>query len=262
MRRGGRIFIILGVVLALIAGVGVFYVLATAQPPAVEAPKVPLVVAVQQIPNRSEVSADRIQSVDWPATIPTPIGGFSNPAEVVGQLSLVPIYPGQPIVDEMIISKDDVEARHSNAALILEKGMVAVSFAVTLNSDVAQAIQAGDRVDLLVTLAPTLPNAPTTGGPIEVSQKTLENMLILQVGPWPSEVDGQASDEGGARSVGIVTLQLTEQDALALKHMELTASSYAFVLRAANDEEIFTTEPVTLEYLNKRFNFNLPGLGR
>lgn len=261
MRRGGRIFIILGLALALIAGAGVFYVLATAEPPPAVEPRVPLVVAVQQIPWRSEISPDRIQSVDWPQSIPTPIGAFARPADVVGKLSLVPIYPGQPIVNEMVISKDDAEARHSNAALILEKGSVAVSFGVTLSSDVAEAIQAGDRVDLLVMYNAQLENPINGSQQYQVSQKTLENVLVLQVGPWPRDVGEQSSSQGGG-SVGIVTLQLTEQDALALKHMEVTAASYAFVLRAANDEEIFTTEPVTLEYLNKRFNFNIPGLGQ
>lgn len=264
MRRGGRIFIILGIILALIAGAGVFYVLATAEPQAVETPKVPLVVAVQKIEARNEVSADRIQSVEWPASIPTPIGAFSNPADVVGQLSLVPIYPGQPIISDMVISKNDAEARHSNASLILEKGMVAVAFAVTANSNVAEAIQAGDKVDLLVTLSPQLANEQSNaGGPLVVSQKTLENILILQVGPWPSQTaDTSNTNSTGATTSTIVTVELTEQDALTIKHLEQQATSYTFVLRAANDDQIFTTEPVTLDYINKRFKFNIPGLGQ
>lgn len=257
MRRGGRIFIILGLILALIAGAGVFYVLATAEPQPTETPKTSLVVAVQNIPSRSEVSADRIQSVDWPLSIPTPIGAFSSPADVVGQLSLVPIFPGQPIIDDMVISKTDAEGRHSNAALILEKGQVAVAFSITPGSAVANAIQAGDRVDLLVTLSPQI---ETTSGSTAVSQKTLENILIIQVGIWPQPgADEASSDSSGA---SMVTVQLTEQDALTLKHLENAASSYTFVLRAANDEEIFATEPVTIEYINKRFQFNIQGLGQ
>lgn len=261
MRRGGRIFIILGLILALIAGAGVFFVLATAEPQPLETPKTSLVVAVQNIPSRSEVSADRIQSVDWPLSIPTPIGAYASPADVVGQLSLVPIYPGQPIIDDMVISKDDAEARHSNAALILEKGQVAVAFAISLNSDVAEAIQTGDRVDLLVTLSPQTEAAQVGGAPLIVSQKTLENILILQVGPWPRDVGEQSTSDGGG-SPGIITFQLTEQDALTLKHLETIATTYTLVLRAANDEEIFVTEPVTIEYINKRFQFNIPGLGQ
>lgn len=262
MRRGGRIFIILGIILALIAGVGVFYVLATAEPQPVQVPTTSLVVAFQQVPSRSEISADQIGQVSWPAQVPTPTGAFANPADVIGQLSLVPIYPGQPIIDEMVIAKGDAEAQHSNAALILEKGTGAVAFGVTLNSNVAEAIQPGDRVDLLVKYDTPIELPTVQGLQYSVSQKTLENILILQVGPWPQQGQETSTESGRGGGVSIVTFQMTEQDALTLKHIETTASNVSLVLRAANDDEIFPTEPVTLEYLNKRFNFNIPGLAK
>ncbi len=262
MRRGGgRIFIILGLILALIAGGGIFFVLANAQPAPTQEARVPVVVAVQSIPSRSEVSADRLQSVGWPVSVPTPIGAFADSTDVIGRLTLVQIFPGQPIIEQMLITKELAQERHSNAALILEKGSVAIAMGVSINSDVAEAIQPGDRVDLLVTYIVEGQSAQTTGGQYIVTQKTLENVLILQVGPWPRDVGEQSSTQGGG-SINVVTVQLTEQDALALEHIENTSGAYTFVLRAANDADIFTTEPVTLEYLNKRFNFNIPGLGQ
>ena len=163
----------------------------------------------------------------------------------------------------MVISKGDVEAQHSNAALLLEPGQVAVAIGVALGSSVAEAIQPGDRVDLVVTYNVELQNpiSNTGNGAYVVTNKTLENVLVLEVGPWPRDVGEQSSNQGGG-AVNIVTLQMVEQDALTLKHIENSAASYAFVLRAANDEQIFTTEPVTIEYLNKRFNLNIPGLGQ
>jgi pilus assembly protein CpaB len=263
MRGGGRIFVILGFLLALIAGVAVFFVLASAEPPPPTVPTTRVVVAFQQIPSRSEISPDQVGEVEWPAPVPTPIGAYSTPSDVVGQLSTVPIYVGQPIIDEMVISKGDVEAQHSNAALLLEPGQVAVALGVGLGSNVAEAIQPGDRIDLLVTYNVEIQNpiSQIGGGAYVVTQKTLENVLVLQVGPWPRDVGEQSSSQGGG-AVNIVTLQMVEQDALALKHIENTSASYAFVLRAANDEQLFTTEPVTLEYINRRFNFNIPGLGQ
>ncbi len=263
MRGGGRIFVILGIILALVAGASVFFLLANAEPQPTETPKTKLVVAFQQVTSRSEVSAEQIGEVDWPLTVPTPIGAFERPADVVGKLSKQTIYAGQPIIGDMLISKEDAEAQHSNAALILEQGQVAVAFSIGLGSSVAEAIQAGDRVDLIVTYSVEVQN-PATGqgsGTYIVTQKTLENLLILQVGPWPRQVGEQASDSGSG-AVNTVTFQLVEQDALALKHIESTASDYSLVLRAANDDQIFATEPVTLEYLNRRFNFAIPGLGR
>ena len=260
MRRGGRIFILLGLVLAVISGVGVFIVLANAEPQPVTVPTTKLVVAFQQVPGRSEISADQIGQVDWPEKVPTPIGAFEQPADVVGMLSLEPIYPGEPIINQMVVSKADAQAHHSNASLVLDKGMVAVSFGVSSSSDVADAIEAGDHIDLIVTYNANTGDTQSPGFSTGVTQKTLENLEILQVGPWPH---GNAGDSGGtASSANIVTFAVQEQDAMVLKHIEGSASGYTFVLRAANDDEIFTTEPVTLEYLNKRFKFNLPGLGQ
>lgn len=260
MRRGGRIFIILGLILAIISGIGVFVVLASAEPQPVQVPTTSLVVAFQQVPARSEISADQVGQVEWPQRVPTPLGAYAQPSDVVGKLALVPIYPGQPIINEMVISKDDAEARHSNAALILEPGQVAVALGVSLNSNVAEAIQAGDRVDLLVTYG-SASAAGGSGEPYIATQTTLQNVLILQVGPWPRNV-GDDSGQNNNAGTTIITVQLAEQDALALKHIEGTAQAYSLALRAANDEQVFTTEPVTLEYLNKRFNFNIPGLGQ
>ncbi len=262
MKRSGsgRIFVLLGLVLALISGVGVFYVLATAEPQATPVQTTQLVVSFQQIPGRSEISPDQIGQVEWPQTVPTPTGAFGTTADVVGKIAKNPIYPGQTINTDMVISKGDAEAQHSNAALIIEKGQVAVAIGVGLDSSVAEALQAGDRIDLIVTYNAQIQNAIQGSSQYEVSQKTLENVLVLQVGPWPRQVGEQSSQGGG--SVNVLTLQMTEQDAIALRHLQNTASSYTFVLRAANDEQIFTTEPVTLEYLNKRFNFNIPGLGQ
>ena len=261
---GGRIFIILGLVLALISGIGVFYVLATATPQAEPTPTTKLVVSFQQIQGRNEISADQVGQVDWPGTIPTPIGAYAEPTQVIGQLAKIPIYPGQPIIADMVISKADAEARHSNAALIIEKGQVAVALPVSVSIDVAEAIQTGDRVDLLVTYNVVSQNSPAGQEEAQyvVSQKTLENVLILQTGAWPRDVGEQSSQSSSGGALNVITVQLPEQDAVVLRHIQDTSTTYSLALRAANDDQIFTTEPVTIEYLNKRFNFSIPGLGQ
>jgi Flp pilus assembly protein CpaB len=253
MRRGGRIFIILGFLLALISLIAVFVVLANAEPQPIEVPTTKLVVAFQEVPNRSEVAADQVGQVDWPQKIPTPIGAFEQPSDVIGKLAIVPIYPGQPIINRMIISKADVQEQHSNAALLLEKGKVAVAFPININSDVGEAIQAGDKVDLLVTYSVTTPGEQT-GGALVVSQRTLQNVLVLQVGAWP----GPGAEAQGNAPANVMTVQLDEQDALVLKQIEQTAASFSLALRAANDDQEFNPEPVTTEYINKRFGFNFP----
>jgi Flp pilus assembly protein CpaB len=258
MRRGGRVFIILGILLALISGFGVYVVLASAEPQPVEVPTTHLVMAIQPVTERSEVTNDQVTQIDWPQKIATPIGAFGKPADVVGKLATVPIYPGEPVVDKMLIDKSQIKETHSNAALILEKGFVAVALPVTINTDVAEAIQTGDRVDLLVTFTAQPTGVERSATALIVTQRVLQDVLILQVGPWPSE--GAKNESSG--QVGVVTMQLNEQDALVLKYAEQNSSGLALALRPANDHDLANPEPVTLEYINKRFGYNLPISGQ
>ncbi len=259
MRRGGRILVILGIVLALLSGAGAYVVMAAAQPQAEPVKTTKLVLAVQDITERSEISADQLAEADWPVTIPTPIGAFARPTEVAGKLAMVPIHPGQPVIDQMVKSKDEVKQTGSNAALIIEKGSVGIAMPVSVNTNVANAIQAGDRVDLIVTM-----NAEESGsgaqqtGPLIATQRVLADVLILQVGTWP----GPKSKGDETNPSTVVTFQLKEQDALVLKYALENSPNIALALRSANDHELIELEPVTYDYINERFNFKLPSSGQ
>jgi Flp pilus assembly protein CpaB len=260
MRRGGRVLVILGMVLAVIAGGGVYVVLANAEPQAEPVKTTKLVMSVQNIVERSEVAPEQVAQVDWPVTIPTPVGAFEKPTDAVGKFALVPIYPGQPLVAGMLIDKSQIKDTHSNAALLLEKGSVAIALPVTANTEVADAIQAGDRVDILATFTaqPVTTGNQSAGQPLVASHRLLQNVLILQIGPWPNP--GTKSQGGAATTV--VTLQLNEQDALVLKYSLENSNGLTLVLRPANDTDLANPEPVTLEYINKRFGYRFPATGK
>jgi Flp pilus assembly protein CpaB len=260
MRRGGRVLVILGMVLALIAGGGVYVVLANAEPQTAPIKTTKLVMSVQDIVERSEVAPEQIAQVDWPMTIPTPIGAFENPADAVGKFAKVPIYPGQPLVGEMLIDNSELKDTHSNASLLLEKDTVAIAMPVTINSNVANAIQAGDRVDILAsfTAQPDNTGNQGSGQPLITSNHLMQNVLILQIGPWPNP---NTKDQGGG-DTAVVTFQLNEQDALVLKYSIENSSGITLVLRPANETELANPEPVTLQYINKRFGYKFPLAGQ
>ncbi|MBI3913818.1 MAG: hypothetical protein HY327_06495, partial [Chloroflexi bacterium] len=152
----------------------------------------------------------------------------------------------------------------SNASYIVPDNKVAVAFPITPLSGVAGAIQAGDTIDILLTLTPpkdSTASAPKTGaaaldgGPI--TQQMLQDVLILQVGNWPT---GAAADKQAA-AVGVITVALERQDALALKAAR-EQGVIELALRKAGDHKVSQTEPVTLPYLDRRFNFKLATGGR
>ncbi len=250
MNRAGRILFLLGFLIAAASGLVVFLLLTTNQPRTPEVTTVPLVIAFQNIPARTEIIPGHVGVAQWPIALPTPIGAFDHPSDVIGQLANAPIAPGQAIIGRMLINKGEVRENHSNAALILEKGTVAIAMPVTVKSNVAEALQAGDRVDVIANFA--APGSSTASS--EATQRLLADVLIMQVGAWPNPtVKSQ-----GAPSATVVTLQLKEQEAMVLSYAMDHASAVTLVLRPSNDHELLPLEPVTFEYINQRYGFKLP----
>ena len=259
MRRGGRILVVLGLILGALTAVGTFIVLSTAE----TAPPIqtkPVVVALQPITDRSIIAADAVGVKDWPETALPPGQIFNKADDVIGKLAIQPIYPGQIILPPMIIDKQKAGeiGTRSNAAFVIPEGKTAMAFAISDITGVGNALQPGDYVDLMLTLQssslPTCPPAkPCTGTEgLPVTQLMLQDVLILQVGPWSS---GSSQNQGGA-TASIITFALERQDALALKSAR-EQGQIDLILRRVGDHKQVDAEPVTLQYLNKRFKFNL-----
>ncbi|MDE3090433.1 MAG: Flp pilus assembly protein CpaB [Chloroflexota bacterium] len=263
MRRGGTILILLGIILGLVTAAGTFITLSTTQQGQQVATR-PIVIAIQNIPNRSEIRPDAVGILAWPeASIPS--GAFEKVEDVAGKLALEPIYQGQLFLPPMIIDKSQAKDTRTNASFLVPEGKVAVAFSIGSVTGVAGALQPGDTVDLLLTLNPSAlqqttttrtTTAPTGTEGQPVTQLMLQDVLILQVGTWAS-VAPTAGQPQAAAAADTITVALDRQDALALKSAR-EQGLIDLALRHAGDHKAApATEPVTLQYLNKRFNFNL-----
>ncbi len=105
-----------------------------------------------------------------------------------------------------------------------------------------------------------------------VTQLTLQNVLVLQVGDWPESgaapeaaptpvpvVEGEAAPTPApAPEVIPLTLAVTQQDALVLEYAQAVGARFTFALRSAGDSQSVATESVTLQYLMDRFSIELP----
>ncbi len=260
MQRVGIVLIVLGAVFALLAGFTLF-VLFPRQPQALPEPTTSVIVAFQGIDARTELSADRLGKMDWPARVPTPIGAFQNTDQVAGKLALVPINPGQPIIDKMLIDKPEFKEMHSNASLILDKGTLAIALPVSPDANVAESVQVGDRVDIIATFTiqpiTNTQSVQPVGPPIIVTQRILQDVLVLQVGTWPRPVS-QGQTGPATQATGIVTLQVTEQEALVVKYVQGQAGYFSLALRPANDHALANPTPVTIDYLIDHFGLVRP----
>lgn len=262
MRRGGRILILFGIFLGVLTAGGTFLVLSTSQPQTPQVASRSVIIAQQNIPERTEIMPEAIGRADWPVSY-IPAGAYEKPDLVVGKLSLDAIYQGQIILPQMVLDKSKVKETRSNASFLVPDGKIAVAFPITNLSGVAGALQNGDSVDMLLTLSPNIGTRPITptvltqgGEGLPVSQMMLQDVLVLNVGAWPSS-GGQ--DKTAAATM--ITFALERQDALALKAAR-EQGTIELVLRRAGDHAATKTEPVNLQYLNKRFNFNLQPLAK
>lgn len=260
MRRGGRILVILGLLLGAITAVGTFLVISTAGDQGRQVPTKKVVVAIQPITDRSIIGPDAVGIQDWPeAALPPGMLAFEKTDAVIGMLAIQPIYPGQIILPPMIVDKKiagEIGTR-SNAAFVIPEGKVAMAFGISEISGVGNALQPGDYVDMLLTLSAEIPACPPakpcTGlEGLPVTQLMLQNVLILQVGTWARGEGSQA-----AAQASILTFALDRQDALTLKAAREQGQIDLILRRAGDTKIVDAPEPVTLQYLNKRFKFNL-----
>lgn len=153
MRGRGRLLIVLGVILGLVAAGGVLYVMMqgaqpppTAPPPEAVVPTTQIIVAAQNIPRGSEITPDLVTRRDWPAGSEPP-GGIADEAELIGKVVKTEVFQGAPIVRSMLTEL----VVGSEAAFAIPEGKVAVAFPITRFSSVGYGIQAGDHVDVLLS---------------------------------------------------------------------------------------------------------------
>jgi Flp pilus assembly protein CpaB len=202
MRSGGRILIIFGLLLGLLAAAATLILLRNSSAaqaagvvedvPAVE--MVQVVVAYQPIEPWQPIPADAIGIREYPAPAPDgailesgiqptasdaeaetasvdaegteemPVSGMEY---VVGKISNTRIYPGQVIVQSQLIDKDLEEQRlglGGEASYIIPDGKVAIAIPIDSISSVAGALRSGDQVDIIATVVLETPEEQVPSG--------------------------------------------------------------------------------------------------
>jgi len=187
--RRGRIIIILGIVLALIAGGTSFYLINQAQQSAGqgELEKVAIVVALKPIAPRVPVTAADVGLREVPLDAITQAGVATKPEELIGVVLAVPASPGQPIYLNMILNA----AGGSGFSILGPNETVApdsenwraVSITIPGDRAVAGTLITGQTIDIFMTA--TVPVPASTAIPegqyvADVATKiTYQNVVIL-----------------------------------------------------------------------------------
>lgn len=160
MRRG-RIFIYIAfiIILALVAFVVVWQ--RFLQPAAVNPPEAPVatpvdtvnvVVLTQRVPRGAALEANLLEYIPTPRNLVIQ-GMFTDVNQVIGKLAKFDLEAGIPLTSGMLVeSAEQLSATGSMAALSIPRGMVAVSIPINRLSSVAYAPQAGDHVNVIVSM--------------------------------------------------------------------------------------------------------------
>lgn len=251
MRRGGRIMILFGLVLGIITAVVTLVLLRNSQALSSEnnaaaVPQVPVLVAFQPVEPYQPIPADAIGVREWPQDA-VPPDAITDTSLIADKLPATRIYPGQIILQPMLIDKQLEETRlglGSDPAYIIPEGQVAVSIPIDDVRGVGGTIRDGDRVDIIATfdLEKYSQIIGASGGET-ISQLILQNILVFKVGPWNLGTDatGQSANQNTTQ---LVTLILDPQDAIILKKAQYDSIALDLALRAISDTEERQTDPV------------------
>ncbi len=269
-RRSGVLLIAFGVVAALAVAFAVFRLTREATAQKVET--VDVVVALQDIPERT-VLTPALVAVRPAIPDALPPGVLTKPEQVTGRMVTTRLFAGEMILSGKLADTDG----RSGVAYTLPPGKVLVTLPA---SDIigTAAVRPGDHVDLLVTIFPAdLPVLPVPQGGAQaggsqsgavaarpgldlgepmITQTTMQNLVVVGIGPFAiASKDTQAAGaNAGTASGSLLTFALGHDDALRLKALkDARGVRMELVLRAAGDEEVVETEPVTLETLLQHY---------
>ena len=220
---GGRFLIIIGLLLAILAGAGVFLLgnIGGGGGAIGGGPNETVVVAAQSIPIRHQMTDADLTTTKISGTLQNT---YTKPGDVKGLISEIQISKGALITSDMLARDAGlIPAGSAPAYLPLASGYVAMTIPTGEQQGVAGHITLGDYITVIASASLTI--FSTTGvqaaGPAKVVSKTVfTNVHIIGLGPASANVQpaGSAGAAGGAQgaTTGVtssLTIELTQCDA-------------------------------------------------
>ncbi len=277
-KRLGYILIGGGIFLALIVGVTVYLQVAEAERIKASLPKARVVVAVVDIPERSEIAASMVNLKTVPDEL-VQAGAAAKIEDVVGKFT-----PNAVVKGEIVNTRRIGPVASKNApSFKIDKGrvmyVVPASFGGASPSSIAQvnALRPGDRVDLLYTTVNVPPGLTpeqreeVRANPIPYLQTRimLQNLRIQEIGSYAADgslipAGGDATKSASGTPTNLananIILIVDPEEALVLKWLKDAATYYRennieMVLRSPADEEKADANlVVNFNYMREKYN--------
>lgn len=220
-RRRRPLQVILGVVLVVLAFVGVLVVARTAGAPV---QRISVLAAAKDIHVGKVLVADDLNTISVDA--PGPTGAFRDKAAAQGQVARQNIVAGAPILDTELAQATAVAP--AKLYFTLPAGKVALNIPA---GDISPYVQPGDQVDVIAT-----PKVGSTASN-QQTKTTLKGLLVLAVG-----APGQAASGNATPSGGNLIVEVSLSDAEALQFI-VKNTDFTYVLKSPQDAG--STDPET-----------------
>ena len=210
--------IVLGLTAALVARKALLRSRAAA---AAAARTVPVTVASGPIQPGQELRRENLTTAAI-AAADVPAGAFTSPELIVGRVTVVPIIPGQTILEQFLAPK----GAGSGLQALVPSGMRAITIDVNESSGLAGMLIPGCHVDVVATaLASDNPDK-------SMSRAIVQNLQVVAVGQRLSGPKPENERDTGLTRT--VTLLASPHDAQAID-LATATSRLRLVLRASGD---------------------------
>jgi len=171
MDRTSKRLLLLAAVLAIAAGIGSYYFLNSLESKAVIEHTEQVVVAVVDIPARTQVRGQMVAAVRVPRGS-RHHGATDSLGNVIGRVTTVPLIAGE----QVLLARLHGSGQDTGLAFELEEGYRAVSVHINERIAVAYLLRPGDAVDVVVSYEPTAEQGETQ------SVIMLQNIQVVAVG--------------------------------------------------------------------------------
>lgn len=251
-KRRARLILIIGILLAVMAGAGTFFYASSATTTTVPViPTTPVLVALREIPAKTTLTAAdvKIQAFNVDAK---PAAALTKPEDAIGKVTVAAISIGEPVLPTkfsdpknpsfVVIPPNFIGADGAPAAN--SPNFRAMSITVPDASAVGGAVQPGDVVDILFALnfdPVKFIDKPKTTQTADFSAKIiLERVVIL------------------ARLTSIYTIRVDAATAERIGYLQASGGQLSFLLRAPKDERASGTAGTTFSGVLNAFKLPIP----
>lgn len=252
-RRRARLVLIAGVLLAAIAGVFTFFYAQTTKSEApAPIPTTAVIVAAREIPPKTQITSADLKLVRINSDA-VPPAAVSDPAQVVGKITITTIAVGEPILPSKLAGANGAafvvippDALGANGAIQANTPQYrAMSITVADALAAGGNIQAGDTVDLLYTLnfdpSKLLTNPNPTKNTTDVSARiVIERIPIL------------------ARNLSVYVIRTDAAMSERIAYLMASGGQMQLVLRAPKDDRATGTAGQSFDTVTQEFKFHIP----